>query len=144
MPSPTEHNQLESDLGRLVTEPAGAAPEVFLGVVRARRRGVRVRRVSMVALGAIVVVAGLRLMPNQPPQPDGPRIAEEVAPDDRPGSAPGAERPGTATLASLRHLYTQPSGIDDLLADLPSEPQAGLTTQPLRLGDARRLLAEGV
>lgn len=145
MSSPTERHRIESDLARLAAEPGGEAPASFLGAVRARRRAVRARRGSAVILGAIVVVAGVRFIPGPAPGPDEPAIVKAGPTPDDPASRPSTRPAGRATLASLHHLYTQAGGAYDLLAELPAAaPPSATAEPPLRLRDARLMLADGV
>ncbi len=147
MPSLSEHRQIESDLSSLASGPSGNAPATFLIAVRARRRVVLLRRVSAVMLGAIVVLAGVWLIPIPPSpssQPAQPVIAKDDTTTTPQTAQPDTNSSGAMTLASFRRLYTQPDSPLDLLATLPASPHSAPHEPPLRLKDTRLLLAEGL
>lgn len=144
MRSPTEHDTLEPGFADLPTDlhtdRAGEAPRAFIAAVRARRRAVRMRRVSAALLVGVVVVAGWRFAPTpatNPGVPPAPSLAGGT-PDGV--SVPEPEGPGV-TLASLRRLWAQAEG-----PGLPEFPTARVADAeaPLRLRDIDRVLADGV
>lgn len=153
MRSPTEHDPAEPGFADLPTDlhpdlhtdQAGEAPLAYITAVRARRRAVRMRRVSAALLVGVVAVAGWRFAPTpatDPGVPPTPSLAGGTPDGVR---VPEPEGPGV-TLASLRRLWAEADG-----PGLPEFPSAELPTAevaaaepPLRLRDIDRVLAGGV
>lgn len=150
MPTPADHNPIESQLAQLQPGPAGpaSAPEAFLAGVRARRTRTIVTR-SAVGVGALGLLAALTLRLPIPGGAVGP------APDPTPlvrgtgTPSPAADPDRTVsgdrtTLASFRELYTADGSIDSLLDGLPAVPNRAGEEGTFRLGDRDARWAEGL
>lgn len=139
MPWPNEREPEMPDLGGLTPEPAGEAPAAFVAAVRARRRVVRARRLSVGAMALVAVVAAWWLAP-----PAGAPALETAPELAAGGEGPGPAAPGS-TLASMRRLYAAGGGEGPVVLPEPARGAVGAAGErPLSLMDTRRVLAGGV
>lgn len=148
MPTPADHNPIESQLADLQPGLAGpdSAPEAFLAGVRARRTRTIMTRsaVGVATAGVVAVVAAVTIRPTGP-APDLSPLARDT---DSPSPATLDQksfpvRSGT-TLASFRKLYAADESFDDLLDSLPTVPSRPGDPVAFRLGDRDARWAEGL
>lgn len=150
MPSPDDHNPIESQLADLRPRLAAPAPEAFLAGVRARRTRTIVTR-SALGVGALGLLAALTIRlaaPSGPGSTTGPGPLPLAGGADSPNPAapdlthsPPRDR---TRLASFRKLYTEDQSIDSLLDGLPTVPGHAGEPGTLRLGDRDARWTEGL
>ncbi len=156
MPTPADHDTVESRLAELRAPHAAAAPpEGFLAHLarkRAARRRLVATRAAVGVLGVTIAAVAIQFAttPRVPPQLlPAPIGLTDDEPDGTATTRPTTgTQPGAVTLASFRPLYTHADHAQESLqtrlakifAEL-SDPPVSNTSPPLRLGDREAFFA---
>ncbi|MFG0259529.1 MAG: hypothetical protein ACF8LK_04170 [Phycisphaerales bacterium JB041] len=145
MPTPAEHNPIESRLADLHPGPAGPVPDAFLSRVRTRRTRTIIARAAAGVAG-LGLLALLTIRPSSPaPGLDPTPIARDPGPSDPAGvDTERATAAGASTLASFRRLYAKDESVDELLDVLPTVPGLAGDPDTYRLGDRDARWAQGL